>query len=269
MACTYFDLAHGGYFENKDLEDILLFSVSNLSRAQVKRLVAKVNSEKDKVSYRAFCDRPAIELVDGKPVAGADAAAPAAETADSENTATIDEDSEEAEADKVQELGLGFRAYLRQRSKASEDANSESGVQTAKDGICSYRGSIVDVRKLMSQLERSEKARGESEARAGDYLKSLNDLKEASEKHNAVRDKLQSEGRDLKKRLRTAEDDLKRSQTDTTRFFSTLKEIHTRAAAHVNKPAEQGAAAAVKKEEPATETPPVNGASTKTEAEAE
>ena len=43
----------------------------------------------------------------------------------------------------------------------------------------------------MSQLERSEKARGESEARAGDYLKSLNDLKEASEKHNAVRDKLQ------------------------------------------------------------------------------
>ena len=52
-------------------------------------------------------------------------------------------------------------------------------------------GSIVDVRKLMSQLERSEKARGESEARAGDYLKSLNDLKEASEKHNSIRDKLQ------------------------------------------------------------------------------
>ena len=44
-------MAHGGYFENKDLEDILLFSVSNLSRAQVKRLVAKVNSEKDKVGY--------------------------------------------------------------------------------------------------------------------------------------------------------------------------------------------------------------------------
>ena len=49
----------------------------------------------------------------------------------------------------------------------------------------------MDVRKLMSQLERSEKARGESEARAGDYLKSLNDLKEASDKHNSVRDKLQ------------------------------------------------------------------------------
>ena len=47
-------MAHGGYFENKDLEDILLFSVSNLSRAQVKRLVAKVNSEKDKVGHHNF-----------------------------------------------------------------------------------------------------------------------------------------------------------------------------------------------------------------------
>ena len=35
--------------------------------------------------------------------------------------------------------------------------------------------------------------------------------------------KLQSEVRDLKKRLRTTEDDLKRSQTDTSKFFSTLK----------------------------------------------
>ena len=52
----------------------------------------------------------------------------------------------------------------------------------------------MDVRKLMSQLERSEKARGESEARAGDYLKSLNDLKEASEKHTSIRDKLQVRG---------------------------------------------------------------------------
>ena len=46
------------------------------------------------VSYRVFCDRPAIELVDGKPVA-------AAETPNSENTAKVDEESEEAEAEKV------------------------------------------------------------------------------------------------------------------------------------------------------------------------
>jgi hypothetical protein len=49
MACTYFDLGHCGYFENKDVEDIILFAVVNLSRAQVKKLVANVVSEKDKV----------------------------------------------------------------------------------------------------------------------------------------------------------------------------------------------------------------------------
>ena len=46
------------------------------------------------MSYRVFCDRPAIELVDGKPV-------PAAETPDSVNAANVDEENEEAEAEKV------------------------------------------------------------------------------------------------------------------------------------------------------------------------
>ena len=47
------------------------------------------------VSYRVFCDRPAIELVDGKPAA-------AAEVSESDNAAaSMDEDGEEAEADKV------------------------------------------------------------------------------------------------------------------------------------------------------------------------
>ena len=41
-----------------------------------------------------FCDRPAIELIDGKP-------APA-ETTEGDNANNLDEDSEEAEAEKVQ-----------------------------------------------------------------------------------------------------------------------------------------------------------------------
>lgn len=45
--------------------------------------------------------------------------------------------------------------------------------------------------KLLSQLERSEKARVDVEAKLTDNLKSLNELKEASEKHNSVKEKLQ------------------------------------------------------------------------------
>ena len=48
------------------------------------------------MSYRVFCDRPASELVDGKP------AAAAAEASEGDNAAAImEEDGEEAEADKV------------------------------------------------------------------------------------------------------------------------------------------------------------------------
>ena len=42
MACSYFDLGHCGYFESKDLEDILQTMSFNLSRAQIKKIVAKV-----------------------------------------------------------------------------------------------------------------------------------------------------------------------------------------------------------------------------------
>ena len=43
MACSYFDLGHCGYFETKDLEDMLFTMNLNLSRAQIKKLVSKVS----------------------------------------------------------------------------------------------------------------------------------------------------------------------------------------------------------------------------------
>ena len=53
LACSYFDLGHCGYFETKDLEDILTTINLNLSRAQIKKLVSKVTSGKDQqVNYR-------------------------------------------------------------------------------------------------------------------------------------------------------------------------------------------------------------------------
>ena len=107
-------------------------------------------------------------------------------------------DGAEAEDDeeKVRQIGLGFRAFLKRKREPEEvdseqSSSSSSEVPVSRDGICTFRGSIVDVKKLMNQLERSERARVDSEARAADYLKSLTDLREASEKHTSVRDKLQ------------------------------------------------------------------------------
>ena len=52
-------------------------------------------------------------------------------------------------------------------------------------------GSVVDVRRLVSQLRRSENARSETVARLGDANKQLSELKDAAEKHNSIKDKLQ------------------------------------------------------------------------------
>ena len=54
-----------------------------------------------------------------------------------------------------------------------------------------FSGSVVDVGKLLSQLKRSEKARSDTEANLKSALKNVHDLKEASEKHTSVKDKLQ------------------------------------------------------------------------------
>ena len=44
LSCSYFDLGHCGYFETKDLEDILTCMNLNLSRAQIKKLGKKKNT---------------------------------------------------------------------------------------------------------------------------------------------------------------------------------------------------------------------------------
>ena len=46
---------------------------------------------------------------------------------------------------------------------------------------------------------------------------------------------LQSEVKDLKKRLRNAEDDFKKSQTDTSKYYSTLKDIFVKVSPIVQK----------------------------------
>merc|ERR1711874_588486 len=61
LACSYFDLSHCGYFENKDVEDILLTLELDLSRAEIKKLANKLVAGKDQVNYRQLTDFPEDE----------------------------------------------------------------------------------------------------------------------------------------------------------------------------------------------------------------
>ena len=107
LACSYFDLGHCGYFETKDLEDILTTMNLNLSRSQIKKLVTKVTTGKDQqVNYRQFTDKP--------------------------------QESEEIETSEADEetLGQGFKAFLPNSNSKEETSN----VVNTVEGICSYRG---------------------------------------------------------------------------------------------------------------------------------
>merc|ERR1712156_434523 len=133
LACSYFDLGHCGYFETKDLEDILTTINLNLSRAQIKKLLTKVTSGKDQqVNYRQFTDK----------------------SEDEELVCYIETDDDH--------LGQGFRAYL-SKPKSSKSASSSTN-SSSSEGICNYRGSVIDVTKLLDQLKRSEKARSDTES---------------------------------------------------------------------------------------------------------
>merc|ERR1711899_38762 len=206
LACSYFDLGHCGYFETKDLEDILTTMNLNLSRAQIKKLLTKVTSGKDQqVNYRQFTDK----------------------SEDEELVCYIETDDDH--------LGQGFRAYL-SKPKSSKSVSSSSTNSSSSEGICNYRGSVIDVTKLLDQLKRSEKARSDTESQLKSAQKTVSDLQNASDRHVSVKEKLQTEVKDLKKQLKRVEDDMKRSQTDSSKYYTILKDIYSKVHPAVNAP---------------------------------
>ena len=123
LACSYFDLGHCGYFETKDLEDILTTINLNLSRAQIKKLVKEVTSGKDQqVNYRQFTDKPEDPKL-----------------AETEVTSKIE--PEEVDLSKEETLGQGFKAFV-PKPKRDHQESSVNSSSIATDGICSYRGKL-------------------------------------------------------------------------------------------------------------------------------
>ena len=57
-----------------------------------------------------------------------------------------------------------------------------------------FLGGVVDVGKLIGQLSKSEKSRAEMEQQLADAVKTLNDVKEVSNKHSSSKDKLLASG---------------------------------------------------------------------------
>ena len=208
FGCTYFDMNHSGYIENKDLEDIIQTLELDLSRAEIKKIANKLAS-KDQVNYRP--------LVDGE-----------------EGTET--QPSEDGSKVSIENLAKGFKYFVPGRispqQKPETDfylSGSESTEeQTSGGGMVTYKGAVVDVAKLEANLDKSEKVRRATDTKFSELQKKFSSTKDSNDKLEKNRDKLQSEVKDLKKKVRSLEDELKKSTETSNKQFNILTEFYNK-----------------------------------------
>lgn len=201
LGCSYFDLSHCGYIESKDIEDILFPLELDLSRAEIKKLAAKL-AVKDQVAYRS--------LVDGE-----------------DGVDEIENSNETAAA----ELARGFKKFI-----PGDDDDKPADLNVAEHMV-QYKGSVIDVAKLQEKLDKSEKVRSATDLKLIELQKKFSNLKESSDKSERNRDKLSSDLRDVKKKVRGLEDDLKSSQVEASKFLSVLTDVHGKVKPIVSPPA--------------------------------
>ncbi|KAH9362568.1 hypothetical protein HPB48_015518 [Haemaphysalis longicornis] len=208
LSFIYFDQNQCGYLQDRDLEDIFYIIGLELSRGQVRRLLQKV-SRRETVRYRNLTDAPVCpeDIVEEVPVADE-------EMADDEEGPGAEQPSEQ----ELGELALGNRVLLSKREAAggphpAEVCASGDSVAALPGGTAGTRmvfhdGALLDVAKLLRQVERSERARTSSETRLKELIEALAEVRESWEASRQEVLKTQMDLEQTRRQLVTTEDDL-------------------------------------------------------------
>lgn len=179
LSFVYFDQTHCGYIFEKDIEDLFYTLGLNLSRAQTRKLIAKVIT-RDSLQYRKLTDKAKDEKTDDLKTV--------------EERPEIDYDA----------LSKGNKVFLPifktphnqsdtvENGQKSDVVSTETGSYFWNDsashsfnfffffqllpGMVSYKGGLIDIEKLMEQMKRSETARDETEQLLVDLRKTNADL---------------------------------------------------------------------------------------------
>ncbi|KAG8037133.1 hypothetical protein G9C98_004455 [Cotesia typhae] len=159
LSFVYFDQTHCGYIFDKDIEELIYTLGLNLSRAQVRKLVQKVVT-RDSLHYRKLTDKAREE--DSREVKKDE---DGLEKFDGSVKGDEDEETLKSLALGNKKLlpvfvGSGPPSKRARRENSSDSQNTES----VPEGFVMFKGSLLDLEKLVSQLKRSEKARLETEA---------------------------------------------------------------------------------------------------------
>ncbi|XP_050306432.1 cell division cycle and apoptosis regulator protein 1-like [Anthonomus grandis grandis] len=207
LSFVYFDQSYSGYIFEQDLEELLYCLGLELSRSQVKKLLSKALT-RDSLHYRQLTDKPKDEDNDKEKIDGS-------------------EEIAETQAD-IQEIIKGNKSLLpvfQYGQKPSANGVAKSDSSNSNDGLVLFQGAVVDIGKLLSQLDRSEKARIETE-RCLDEIKSESQkLSDKYSKSSSIIKHLNSEVKEYKEKLRNTEDALGRSNAHSKLFQTTLMDI--------------------------------------------
>uniref|UniRef100_A0A6P7GZB4 Cell division cycle and apoptosis regulator protein 1-like isoform X1 n=1 Tax=Diabrotica virgifera virgifera TaxID=50390 RepID=A0A6P7GZB4_DIAVI len=202
LSFVYFDQTQCGYIFDKDIEDLLYTLGLKQSRAQIKKMISKV-IVRDSLHYRKLTDKPKN---------------------------AEDESAEEPPKElDLAEIAQGNRKLLpvfgaKESSEKGSKRRTTSTLETT-NGFVKFRGSVVDVGKLLNQLERSEQIRVDTEARMIDLKNENQKLSEKYHKSNSTIKQLTSDLRENKDKLRNANDVLSKTNTHSKLYYQTLLDI--------------------------------------------
>lgn len=113
-------------------------------------------------------------------------------------------------------VGSGPVSKRARRDDCILEKNEE---ETTPEGIVTYKGSLLDVEKLVSQLKRSEKARLDTEDRMMELHHELNVVNEKSGKQTNSIKGLTEDLKMYKDKLRGTEEKFKKVSVSTLTFF--------------------------------------------------
>ncbi|XP_076643256.1 cell division cycle and apoptosis regulator protein 1 isoform X2 [Halictus rubicundus] len=221
LSFVYFDQTHCGYIFDKDIEELIYTLGLNLSRAQVRKLVQKVVT-RDSLHYRKLTDRSKEDD-------------PKEEKKDEKEVDKCESSKIDSEEEILRSLALGNKKLLpvfvgsgppSKRARRENTLAEHFEESTIPEGYVMYKGSLLDVEKLVSQLKRSEKARLDTEERMMELQHELTVVNEKSTKQSHNIKVLSEDLKMYKDKLRSTDEKLKKTSTECHTYLTAVKNMY-------------------------------------------
>ncbi|KAF3423684.1 hypothetical protein E2986_12837 [Frieseomelitta varia] len=221
LSFVYFDQTHCGYIFDKDIEELIYTLGLNLSRAQVRKLVQKVVT-RDSLHYRKLTDRSREDDIKE-------------EKKDEKETDKADSTRVENDEEILRSLALGNKRLLpifvgsgppSKRARREDSLAEQSEESIVSEGFVMYKGSLLDVEKLVSQLKRSEKARLDTEERLMELQHELCVVNEKSTKQTNNIKALSEDLKIYKDKLRNTDEKLRKVSSECHTYLTAVKNMY-------------------------------------------